>query len=157
MAYNPEFDSELECSYLMLASIHVDRKRYDLAKDILCKHCFVEQKKSNCSYLTPCSSLGSSKAYEIMGLICEREKMFKDAIFYYGKSWEMEKDLLSHDDNNNVSPAIIVIGFKLASCYMASNNIIEAMEISDFISNKFPEHSQFKEEIVNRCTVSIRP
>ena len=145
MTYNPQFDDEFECSYFMLASIFVERRKYDLAREVLRRHCLTDEK------------LGASKACEMMGLVCEKEKLFKDAIFYYGRSWEIEKDLLNLNDDHGASSVLILIGSKLASCHMSCQNYIDAMEISDFISNKFPECGQFKEEIVNRCISSIRP
>jgi hypothetical protein len=57
--YDPEFASDFEDAYLMLSSIYIRTKKFDLALQ-LCKRCLEHNK-------------ACGKAWEDMGLIMEKE------------------------------------------------------------------------------------
>ena len=71
-----EYAEEFEKSYLMLAEIYVGRGKFDLAQE-LCKKCL--------GYNKSCAG-----AWDLMGVIMEKEASYKDAAECYEKSWAFE-------------------------------------------------------------------
>lgn len=64
---------EFERAWLLLADIHMQGGKYDLAQD-LCKRCL--------KYNKSCS-----KAWECLGQIMEREQSYQDAAEHYESAW----------------------------------------------------------------------
>lgn len=82
------------------------------------------------------------KAYELIGLINEKEQEFHEAADYYQKAWT-----LSNEQNTR-------IGYRLAICYMKSHQYVEAIDISETLLQIEPELQSIKKEIMDKCKLS---
>jgi len=131
MPYNQEFAEEFETSYLMLAEIYVGRGKFDLAQD-LCKKCL--------GFNRSCAG-----AWELMGVIMEKEQSYKDAAECYEKSWAFEHE------------ASASIGYKLAFNYLKAKRYVEAIDISNKVLSQYPEYPKIKKDILERAMYSLRP
>jgi len=123
--------NEFERSYLMLADIYVGRGKFDLAQD-LCKKCL--------SFNKSCS-----KAWELMGVIMEKEQSYKDAAECYEKSWKFEHE------------ASATIGFKLAFNYLKARKYVEAIDICNKVLALYPAYPKIRKEIMEKAMSLLRP
>lgn len=131
MTYKIEDANEFERSYLMLADIYVGRGKFDLAQD-LCKKCL--------GYNKSCS-----KAWELMGVIMEKEQSYKDAADCYEKSWIFEHE------------ASATIGYKLAFNYLKAKRYVEAIDICNAVLTLYPDYPKIRKEILEKAMSSLRP
>ena len=131
MPYNQDYAEEFEKSYLMLAEIYVGRGKFDLAQD-LCKKCL--------GYNRSCAG-----AWELMGVIMEKEQSYKDAAECYEKSWAFQHE------------ASASIGYKLAFNYLKAKRYVEAIDISNKVLAQFPDYPKIKKDILERAIYSLRP
>lgn len=76
MPYNSAEGDEFERSWLLLADIHIQGGKFDLAQE-MCKKCL--------KYNKSCA-----KAWEGMGQIMEREQSYRDAAEHYEMAWKYE-------------------------------------------------------------------
>jgi tetratricopeptide repeat protein 21B len=67
---------EFERSWLLLADIHIQGGKYDLAQE-LCQRCL--------KYNKSCAA-----AWETLGAIMEREQSYKDAAEHYESAWKYQ-------------------------------------------------------------------
>ena len=68
------------------------------------------------------------KAYDLIGMIKERQKSFQDACVNYEKAWDY-----SNKSNAN-------IGYKLAVSYLNSRQNVKAINICNEIKRKFKQY-----------------
>ncbi|KAL2804032.1 tetratricopeptide repeat protein 21A isoform 2 [Daubentonia madagascariensis] len=122
---------DLEKSWLLLADIYCQGRKFDLATELL-RRC-VQYNKSCC------------KAYEYMGFIMEKEQSYKDAATSYELAWKY-----SHQAN----PAV---GFKLAFNYLKDKKFVEAIEVCHSILSEHPNYPKIREEILEKAQGSLRP
>jgi len=128
---NPDFASEFERSWLLLADLYIQGGKYDLAQD-LCKKT-LENNKS------------SGKAWEQLGLVMEKEQSYRDAADHYEQAWKCV---------NESSPSV---GFKLAFNYMKAKRYVEAIDVCHKILAKFPDYPRIEKEILEKSRVALRP
>jgi len=131
LPYNQEFAEEFEKAYLMLADIYIGRGKFDLAQD-LCKKCL--------SFNKSCAG-----AWELMGVIMEKEQSYKDAAECYEKSWNFEHQ------------ASASVGFKLAFNYLKAKRYVEAIDISNKVLAQYPDYPKIRKEILERAMEGLRP
>lgn len=112
--YKQEFAEEFEEAYLMLATIYIRSKKFDLALE-LCKRCLKHNKSCG-------------KAWEHMGLIMEREHSYKDAAEYYEAAWKYD------------SQASAPVGYKLAFNYLKAKRYIDAIDVCHKVLAMFPDY-----------------
>lgn len=169
MPYNQEYAEEFESAYLMLADIYIGRGKFDLAQE-LCKKCL--------GYNKSCAG-----AWELMGVIMEKEQSYKDAAECYEKSWDFEHQVRemvccdrmhrSVDINVLLSPSLIGIdgspwtippsqasasvGFKLAFNYLKAKRFVEAIDISNKVLAQYPDYPKIRKEILERAMEGLRP
>jgi tetratricopeptide repeat protein 21B len=74
-AYNPDDAEEFERAWLLLANIHVGAGKYDLAEEC-CSKCL--------KYNRSCA-----RAWELKGMILEKEASFQTAAECYQQAWEL--------------------------------------------------------------------
>lgn len=115
---------------LLLAKFYVDKSQYDQAQD-LCKRCLAQNKSS-------------SQAWEILGLIMEKEGSHERAAECYEKAWNLEFQ------------ASAPIGFKLAFSYLKCKHYLEAIDICEAVLTLFPDYPRIKEEILKKAQSGIR-
>ena len=131
MPYDQDHAEEFEKAYLMLGDIYVGRGKFDLAQD-LCK-----------------KALGFNKscagAWELMGVVMEKEQSYKDAADCYEKSWGFEHE------------ASAAVGFKLAFNYLKAKRYVEAIDICNKVLQQYPDYPRIRNEILERAMQSLRP
>lgn len=130
LPYKQEWAEEFEETYLMLATIYIESKKFDLALE-LCKRCLKHNKS--------CSA-----AWEHMGLIMERECAYKDAAEYYEAAWKYE------------SNASAPIGYKLAFNYLKAKRYIEAVNVCHKVIKLFPDYPRIRDDILMKARMAMR-
>lgn len=115
---------------LLLAKFFVDKSMYDQAQD-LCKKTLAQNKSS-------------SQAWEILGLIMEKESDHERAAECYQKAWVLEFEASA--------PA----GYKLAFCYLKCKKYVEAIDVCETVLQQYPDYPKIKEEILKKAQLSLR-
>ncbi|OQR92577.1 hypothetical protein ACHHYP_03510 [Achlya hypogyna] len=131
MNYDPTLADEFERSYILLADIYVSRSKYDLAQE-LCKKALLHNKSSG-------------KAWELLGLIMEKEQSYQDAADCYNEAWKCGGE------------ASAPIGFKLAFNYLKAKRYVEAIDVSQKVLDKFPDYPKIRKEIREKAQAGLRP
>ena len=129
--YHLGYSEEYEKSYLMLAELFCEKGKFDIAQDF-CKRCLMLNRSC-------------SKGWEIMGAIMERNKQLASASDCYKKSYEL---------GHKSSP---LFGFKLALSYFKTNRLAEAIEVCSEVLEIFPNYEVIREEVLEKCFLSLRP
>ena len=75
MAYNPADADDFERTWLLLGNIYIEAGKYDLAEEC-CSRCLKYNKSS-------------ARAWELKGVILEKEASFQTASDCYKKAWEL--------------------------------------------------------------------
>jgi len=131
MQYNAEEADDFEKSWLLLADIHIQGGKFDLAQE-MCKKCL--------KYNKSCA-----KAWEGMGQIMEREQSYRDAADHYEMAWKFE---------NEASPSV---GYRLAFNYLKAKRFVEAIDVCHKVMAAFPNYPKIRKDIMEKARASIRP
>jgi len=129
--YKPDEAEEFERSWLLLADIHIQGGKFDLAQD-LCQKCL--------KYNKSCA-----KAWEYMGAIMEREQSYKDAADHYEKAWKHENQ------------ASAQVGYKLAFNYLKAKRFVEAIDVCHKVIKAFPEYPKIRKDILEKARMGLKP
>ncbi|MEW5298948.1 MAG: hypothetical protein WDW36_002017 [Sanguina aurantia] len=129
--YKPDEAEEFERSWLLLADIHIQGGKYDLAQD-LCQKCL--------KYNKSCA-----KAWEIMGEVMEREQAYKDAAEHYENAWKHENQASGQ------------VGYKLAFNYLKAKRFVEAIDVCHKVIKAFPEYPRIKKDILEKARAGLKP
>ncbi|KAJ3117392.1 Tetratricopeptide repeat protein 21B [Phlyctochytrium bullatum] len=130
MEWVQEFESDFEKAWLLLADIHIQGGKYDLATELLKK--VLAQNKS------------CAKAWEYLGFIMEKEASYKDAAENYENSWKLERE-------SNPS-----IGYKLAFNYLKAKRNVEAIEVCHKILQMYPDYPKIRKEVLEKARSLLR-
>ncbi|KAI9346469.1 hypothetical protein BDR26DRAFT_855632 [Obelidium mucronatum] len=130
MEWSIQYADDFERAWLLLADIHIQGGKYDLATDLL-KRCLAQNKSC-------------SKAFEYLGYIMEKEASYKDAAESYISAWKLERE-------SNAA-----IGFKLAFNYLKAKKFVEAIEICHKVLKMYPDYPKIRKEILEKARTSIR-
>lgn len=68
------------------------------------------------------------KAYDFLGMIKEKNKLYSEACVNYEKAWE-------YSNRNSAG-----IGYKLAACYLNNKNFVKTINICNEIKRKFKDY-----------------
>jgi tetratricopeptide repeat protein 21B len=128
--YQNEYADEFEKSYVILADVYVQKGKYDLAQD-LCKRCL--------QYNRSCA-----KAWELMGLIMEKEQSYKDAADNYEHAWKCE------------GGASASVGFKLAFNYLKAKRLVEAIDVCHQVLELYPDYPKIRTEVLEKARAGLR-
>jgi tetratricopeptide repeat protein 21B len=131
MPYDQSLADDFERSYLMLADIYVSRAKYDLAQE-LCKKALTHNKSSG-------------KAWELLGLIMEKEQSYIDAAECYQEAWSCEGE------------ASAVIGFKLAFNYLKAKKYVATVDVCNKVLDQYPDYPKIRKEILEKAYAGFRP
>lgn len=131
MAYDQSLADDFERSYLLLADIYVGRSKYDLAQE-LCKKALMHNKSSG-------------KAWELLGLIMEKEQSYIDAAECYQEAWGCEGE------------ASASIGYKLAFNYLKAKKFVAAVDVCHKVLDMYPEYPKIRKEILEKAYAGFRP
>jgi tetratricopeptide repeat protein 21B len=131
LPFNSAEADEFERSWLMLAEIHIQGGKYDLAQE-MCKKCL--------KYNKSCA-----KAWELIGQVMEREQSYLDAAEHYERSWKF---------SSGSSPAV---GFRLAFNYLKAKRFVEAIDVCQKVLKEHPAYPKIQKDILDKARMSIRP
>ena len=117
---------------LLLAKFYVDKAKFDQAQE-LCKRTLHQNKSC-------------SQAWEILGLVMEKETDYDKAAECYERAWKLEFE--------GSAP----VGFKLAFCYMKCKppRYVEAIDVCELVLGQFPDYPRIREEILRKCMENIK-
>ncbi|CEG46469.1 Tetratricopeptide TPR1 [Plasmopara halstedii] len=131
MPYDQTLADEFERSYLLLADIYINRGKFDLAQE-LCKRSLTHNKSSG-------------KAWELLGLVMEKEQSFIDAAECYQEAWTCEGE------------ASAAIGFKLAFNYLKAKKLVLAVNICNKVLDQYPDYPKIRKDILEKAYAGFRP
>ncbi|KAI9362925.1 hypothetical protein DFJ73DRAFT_542372 [Zopfochytrium polystomum] len=130
MDWTVEFADDFERGWLLLADVHIQGGKYDLATELL-KRC-ISQNKS------------CAKAWEYLGFIMEKEAAYKDAAEHYNNAWKLERE---------TNPAM---GFKLAFNHLKAKKYVEAIEVCHKVLGMYPDYPKIRKEILDKSRGLLR-
>lgn len=131
MPYDQSLADDFERSYLLLADIYVGRSKYDLAQE-LCKKALMHNKSSG-------------KAWELLGLIMEKEQSYIDAAECYQEAWSCEGE------------ASATIGYKLAFNYLKAKKFVATVDVCHKVLDMYPDYPKIRKEILEKAYAGFRP
>ena len=129
-SWNFEDAEHLERCWLLLADIYIQGGKYDMATELLRK--VLMHNKS------------STKAYEYMGFIMEKESSYKDAAQHYEQAWRY---------SNKSNPAV---GYKLAFNYMKAKRYTDAIDVCHDILDKYPGYPKIRKDILEKSRDNLK-
>ena len=74
----------------------------------------------------------------------EKESNYKDAAFNYEMAWQF---------SNQSNPAV---GYKLAFNYMKSKRLVDAIDVSLIVLDRYPDYPKIKKDILEKCRSSLK-
>ncbi|RLN44133.1 hypothetical protein BBJ28_00010612 [Nothophytophthora sp. Chile5] len=131
MPYDQTLADDFERSYLLLADIYINRGKFDLAQE-LCKRALTHNKSSG-------------KAWELLGLVMEKEQSYIDAAECYQEAWTCEGE------------ASATIGFKLAFNYLKAKKLVLAVDVCNKVLDQYPDYPKIRKEILEKAYAGFRP
>ncbi|TYZ57551.1 hypothetical protein PybrP1_008571 [[Pythium] brassicae (nom. inval.)] len=131
MPYDQSLADDFERSYLLLADLYVGRSKYDLAQE-LCKKALMHNKSSG-------------KAWELLGLIMEKEQSYIDAAECYQEAWSCEGE------------ASASIGYKLAFNYLKAKKFVLTVDVCHKVLDMYPDYPKIRKEILEKAYAGFRP
>ena len=109
---------------------HPQGGKYDLAIELLKKTLAVNQ--------------SSSKAWEYLGYIMEKEASYQDAANHYEAAFSLEQ---------RQNPTM---GYKLAFNYLKAKKYVEAIDVCHTILDLAPDYPKLEQEILNKARECLR-
>ncbi|RYG69861.1 tetratricopeptide repeat protein [archaeon] len=126
-----EHDGEdFEKANLLLAKFYIDKAKPESAQEV-CRKLLLQNKSC-------------SQAWEILGLIFEKDANYDMAADAYVKAWQLEFE------------ASAPVGFKLAFSYLKSRRLVEAVDVCSVVLKQYPDYPRIKDEILNKALSSMR-
>eukprot|EP01063_Lacrimia_lanifica_P030925 TRINITY_DN5002_c0_g1_i1.p1 TRINITY_DN5002_c0_g1~~TRINITY_DN5002_c0_g1_i1.p1 ORF type:complete len:1347 (+),score=658.12 TRINITY_DN5002_c0_g1_i1:120-4160(+) len=129
--YDQDEAEDFERAWLLLSDIHIEGGKYDLAQDLLRK--CLNANKSCC------------RAWELMGVIYEKEHSYRDAADCYENAWR----LVSEKDPG--------IGYKLAFNHLKAKRYVSAIDITQKVLVAHPNYPKIRKDILDKARASLRP
>ncbi len=85
-----------------------------------------------------------SQAWEILGLIFEKEGNYEMASDAYKKAWILEFE------------ASASVGFKLAFSLLKCKRFVDAIDVCEQVLKQYPDYPRITEEILSKALQSLR-
>lgn len=122
----------LERCWLLLSDIYIQagQNKMDVANDLL---------RRVLTY-----NRSSFKAFEYLGYILEKDQAYRDAATHFDSAWKMTNE-------NNAT-----IGYKLALCYLKGKQYTDAIDVSQAVLAKYPDHPKIRKDVLDKALSSIR-
>jgi tetratricopeptide (TPR) repeat protein len=128
--WTERYAEELERGWLLLADSYVEAGKYDVANEYV---------KRILSYNRSCF-----RAWELRGVICEKQNLEMEAIDHYRKAWKL---------GGEREPKI---GHKLAVLCYKSRNLVEAIQVSTKILEENPDFPKLQQEVLHKARSALR-
>ncbi|XP_053697755.1 tetratricopeptide repeat protein 21B-like [Sabethes cyaneus] len=120
----------LERSWLLLADLYLQAGKYEMATDLLSR--VLDHNKS------------CAKAYELLGLISEKEQNYRMATVHYESAWKF----CAKSKPN--------IAYKLAFNYMKTKRYADAVDICQQVLKIHPDYPSIKKDILDKCRNNLK-
>lgn len=122
----------LERCWLLLSDIYIQvgQSKTDVANELL---------RRVLTY-----NRSSAKAFECLGYILEKEQAYREAAVHFESAWKM---------TNQNSP---VVGYKLALSYLKAKQYTDAIDISQTVLAKYPDHPRIRKDVLDKALSSLR-
>lgn len=120
----------LERCWLLLGDLYIQSNKTDIAEELL---------KKVCAHNKSCS-----KAYELLGIVAEKEQNYRTAAVNYESAWR-------HTGKTN--PAI---GYKLAYNHMKSKRYADAIDVCQQVLKIHPDYPSIKKDIMDKARMNLR-
>ncbi|XP_058826203.1 tetratricopeptide repeat protein 21B-like [Topomyia yanbarensis] len=120
----------LEKSWLLLADLYLQAGKFEMATDLLTR--VLEHNKS------------CTKAYELLGLISEKEQNYRTAAMHYDCAWNFSAKSKSN------------IAYKLALNYMKIKRFADAIDICQQVLKIHPDYPSIKKDILDKCRNNLK-
>lgn len=128
--WNFEEAEYLEKCWLLLSDLYIQSNKYDMAQDLLKR--VLKHNKS------------SSKAYEFLGYISEKEQSYRQAAINYDYAWKY---------GGKSKPQI---GYKLAYNHMKIKSYADAVSVCQEVLKVHPDYVAIKKDIMDKCRNNLR-
>ncbi|XP_058458676.1 tetratricopeptide repeat protein 21B-like isoform X1 [Malaya genurostris] len=120
----------LEKSWLLLADLYLQVSKFELSSELLTR--VLEHNKS------------CTKAYELKGIISEKEQNYRSAITHYDSAWKC-----SGGSKPNIA-------YKLALNYMKLKRFVDAIDVCQQVLKIHPDYPSMKKNILDKCRNNLK-
>ena len=122
----------LERCWLLLSDIYIQagQNKMEVANELL---------RRVLTYNRSCA-----KAYEYLGYIMEKEQSFREAAGHFENAWKMT------DQSNGM------VGYKLALSYLKAKQYTDAIDISQSVLTKYPNHPRIRKDVLEKAIANLR-
>lgn len=122
----------LERCWLLLSDIYIQagQNKMEIANELL---------RRVLTYNRSCA-----KAYEYLGYIMEKEQSFREAAEHFENAWKL----------TNQSNALV--GYKLALSYLKAKQYPDAIDISQSLLTKYPNHPRIRKDVLEKAIANLR-
>lgn len=86
----------------------------------------------------------SAKAFEYLGYILEKEQSYREAATHFASAWKMT-------NQNNA-----LVGYKLALAYLKGKQYTDAIDVSQTVLTKYPDHPRIRKDVLDKALLSLR-
>jgi tetratricopeptide repeat protein 21B len=130
LPYNGEQWTDFVKAWLLLADVFIETSKFDHASE-LCKRAL--QFDASCA-----------RAWEYLGMICEKEAAYADAADCYEKAWKFDGE------------ASAPIGYKLAFNYLKARRLVRAIDVSQKVLAAYPDYAAIKRDVLDVARALVR-
>ena len=122
----------LERCWLLLSDIYIQagQNKMEVANELL---------RRVLTYNRSCA-----KAYEYLGYITEKEQAFREAAGHFESAWKMT-------EQSNA-----VVGYKLALSYLKAKQFTLAIDVSQAVLTKNPDHPRIRKDVLDKAIANLR-
>ena len=122
----------LERCWLLLSDIYIQagQNKMEVANELL---------RRVLTYNRSCA-----KAYEYLGYITEKEQAFREAAGHFESAWKMT-------EQSNA-----VVGYKLALSYLKAKQFTLAIDVSQAVLTKNPDHPRIRKYVLDKAIANLR-
>ena len=85
-----------------------------------------------------------ARAYEYIGYILEKDQSYREAASHFENAWKLT--------NQNSG----VVGFKLAQSYLKAKQYTDAIDISQAVLEKYPDHPRIRKDVLDKAIANLR-
>ncbi|KAL0481696.1 tetratricopeptide repeat protein [Acrasis kona] len=127
---NEECADDFEKALLLLAEIQLSENKIEHTVELLKQ---ALQSNESCA-----------RAWELLGLVHEKEQDYNEASISYGKAWKFTNEF---DPN---------IGFKLAFNLLKAKKSIECIDVCHKVLASHPDYPKIRKEVLEKARVNVR-
>lgn len=122
----------LERCWLLLSDIYIQagQNKMEVANELL---------RRVLTYNKSCA-----KAFEYLGYIFEKDQAFREAANHFDSAWKMTDQTSA------------VVGYKLALSYLKAKQLTDAIDVSQIVLSKHPDHPRIRKDVLDKAMANLR-